>query len=247
MIYSQLPINTSDIIVMHVLGNMHKTNSKIQRAYETLDPGSAYQLIMQAINELTSTYFPILQHLQQQEEQDQLQQQQDQIQQQQIQHGSTKKALFLIFDTFLKLLSPIVPLLTEEAYQHVRIHFGYSTTHLSIHCHLFPVTEEVISKEAKQMWESLEKVQSMIEKEKNRMKGVELQAKMVININTCRDGHNIHQLMKEAPILESLMSMYFGVSVCIWEFKIEGEVKFCQNLKQAATIVVTPISTSLDT
>jgi len=221
-------MNTPDVIVMHVLGNLHKTNTKIQRAYEALDPASAFQLVMQSINELTSTYFPILQ-------------------QQQKQHGSIKKALFLIFDTFLKLLAPIVPLLVEEAYQHVRIHFGcYSTTHLSVHSHLFPVTKEVMSKETKQMWESFEKVQSMVEKEKNRMKGVAVHVKIFLNIYTCRDGHNIHQLIKETPILESLTSSYFGVNACIWEFKTEGESKFCHNLKQAAAIIVTPIS-KLDT
>jgi len=78
----------------------------------------------------------------------------------------TKQTLFVVFDTLIKLLAPIVPLLAEEFYQHIRMKFScYSgdNAFCTVQEYLFPVTKEVLNKEDKQMWEALSKVQSMVD------------------------------------------------------------------------------------
>jgi len=170
---------------------------------------------MQTVHELTFTYFPMIR-----------------------QRSGFSKTLFTTFDTFLKLVTPMVPLLAEEAYQHVRRNFGCYLSLRSVKDCSFPITKDMSTKEAKQMWESLEKLQNMVEKEKNRFKGVVCRAEISINCNTCRDGHAISQLVKQTPDILEMLHVFFGVAVCDLKLKEEGEINFCQNLKQSSDILL---------
>jgi len=232
--FSDTNIQITNNIHKHVLSVLHKTNTKIQRSYDVLDLNLVHEQIFQSINNLSAIYLPMMMHPR-------------------IFDTAAQKVLSLIFDTFVKLLVPFLPFLTEEMYRRMSL-LKVSLLKVSllkascIDSQLFgdfPVTKDEMNKEEKQMWESLEKLRILVEKEKNRIKvgeDVELKLVMTLDVGSCCDNHAIQELVSLEKTLLLVLSTYFGVCTCSLEFvQDETRSSFSKNLKQASTISVVPL------